>query len=82
MNKEELLNLTIDLAAKDLTINKLEREISNYIENFIDFIDIDNPMNNDVLIKLAEKYDNLYKLKNEKEKLLTKVSIGYRCLLK
>lgn len=79
MNKNELLNLTIDLSVKELTINKLAHEIINYIENFID---IDYHIEDDVLINLAEMYDNLYRLKDEKEKLLTKVSIGYRCLIK
>ena len=78
MNKDQVLNLTVDLCLKEMNIAKLENKIKRHIETYID---VKRDIEEDKLMSVAKMYNDLYKLKKEKEKLLTKVAIGYECVV-
>ena len=79
MNKDQVLNLTVDLCLKEMNITKLEDKIKRHIETYID---VKHDIEEDKIMYVAEMYNNLYELKKEREKLLTKVAIGYECITK
>ncbi|WP_297136194.1 hypothetical protein [Terrisporobacter sp.] len=79
MNEDQVLDLTVELCMKEVSINKLENKIKRHIETYIN---INHDIEEDKLMFVAKMYNDLYELKNEREKLLTKVAIGYDCIIK
>ena len=73
--KYELLNETVELADLDLRIDVLQKEILDYIRGLEGM----EQNKNDVL-NLSKMYHDLYKLQEDKKKLIPKVYVGYRYL--
>lgn len=75
MNNSEYFEDALKLVATEKKIIDLEKEIKDYIEtNGVD----ESNISKEDLLNLGEKYSTLYTLKKLKDKLFSKVALGYK----